>query len=168
VLEGFDLFATDPGTTFVDLGPVTLLPDPVQLQGVPFGPGGTDTIVQRLTTADVSFVGASELVDIELVALHLESVQPVELAPAQFYHLDVFAGSEFDVPQQQGLMRINRDHEHGGTFGAELPVDAQLVFTNIDNPTDVLEFQFSDVFVSNSVWSTEAGAGDPRIVDPQL
>ena len=61
---GFDLFMTDTDTTTVvlDLSQVPGAPSgppiTVQLEGVPFGPGGADTIVERLGGADLSGTGA--------------------------------------------------------------------------------------------------------------
>ena len=48
IAPGFDLFETIP-ITEVDLGPEIGI---VQLEGVPIGPGNTDTIVERLQGID--------------------------------------------------------------------------------------------------------------------
>lgn len=81
---GFDLFSTGPGA-FVDLSAVGLPPN-VGLKGVPLGGGlglgNTDTIVERKQGIDpFDPPGGLGTVDIELVALHLTSVAPVDLTP---------------------------------------------------------------------------------------
>ncbi len=173
---GFDLFMTDPGSTFVDL-PLDFFGGPagqflqVQLEGNPFFPGGVDTIVERLEPADVQNVGEFATVEIELVALQLQSVQPVDIQGTLF-DVQVIGGSNSGIPQQPGQMTINREHEFGGTFNSELPVQAELTFTEVGNPTNQFQVPFQDLFVLDPLnlgsWAIEPAAGDPRLVDPTL
>ena len=69
---GYDLFETSPGAQ-VDMTAYGL--GIVPLKGVAMGPGSTDTIVERKPP------GGLGIVDIELVALHLKSIDPVDLTP---------------------------------------------------------------------------------------
>ena len=88
IAPGFDLYVTDPDTTFVDFGPSPIPADffcpgsnpfvgIVPLQGVPLTPfipglGDTDTIVERLDGIDPFDVPTGvDTIDIELVALSL-------------------------------------------------------------------------------------------------
>jgi hypothetical protein len=83
---GFDLFHTLPGT-YVPLPGI----GNVDLEGVPIGPGNTDTIVQRKTGLPDFATG---LIDIELVALFLKSVDPIlDLGPLN----PLFAGQSADL-----------------------------------------------------------------------
>jgi hypothetical protein len=77
ILPGFDYFATPPGGAFVDLGG-----GPIPLQGVPlpnFALGLTDTVVARMDPGPPA--GGTGIIDIELVALHLRSVNPIDVDP---------------------------------------------------------------------------------------
>lgn len=82
---GFILFHTVPvSSIFIDVIPN---PQTIQFEGNPFGSfdfgagpvfvGDTDTIVERIQLADLS--GGSATIDIELVALSLVSIAPVDL-----------------------------------------------------------------------------------------
>ena len=75
---GFDYFTTPPGGAFVDLGM-----GPIPLQGIPLpnmALGLTDTVVARMDPGPPE--GGTGLIDIELVALHLRSVAPVDFDPS--------------------------------------------------------------------------------------
>jgi hypothetical protein len=77
---GFDYFHTPAGGASVDLG---LEGGPISLEGVPlpnFNLGLTDTVVARKDPGPAE--GATDTIDIELVALHLKSVAPVDFDPS--------------------------------------------------------------------------------------
>lgn len=77
ILPGFDYFLTPAGGAAVDLGF-----GPIPLEGVPLPNmtlGLTDTVVARMDPGPPE--GGTGLIDIELVALHLKSVAPVDLTP---------------------------------------------------------------------------------------
>ena len=76
VLLGSDYLHTVDGTSFMG----------VPFQGVPIGPGNTDTIVRRLRDAPLAGVGSSAIVPIELVALNLVSVVPIDLGAGPGFH----------------------------------------------------------------------------------
>jgi hypothetical protein len=78
ILPGFDYFTTPPGGAFVDLGM-----GPIPLVGVPLpnmSLGVTDTVVARMDPGPPE--GGTGIIDIELVALHLRSVAPIDLDPS--------------------------------------------------------------------------------------
>jgi len=154
VQEGFDLFMTTQ-TTFVDLssfnipgvGIVPLEGDDSLIEP------GIDTIVERLDPAGVPDVGNSMTVDIELVALSLVSVDPVDIG-GDLFDIHVIGGFEFGIDQMLGSMEINRDVANGGSFSAILPVAAEIEFIEVGNPSNVEgPFPFADTFRSNGVWS---------------
>lgn len=116
VEPGFDLFATQPGTTFMG----------APFQGVPLGTfnfggtigvkpvGDTDTIVQRLAPASAPTPpGGSSTIPIELVSLSLVSVNPINLgAGTNFYYITL--QSQRGGPTSPGQMAINFDSGNGG------------------------------------------------------
>jgi hypothetical protein len=128
---GFDLFATDSASTFVELdfdGPGGLSPVPVQLEGNPLGTAGgsgplwdTDTIVERKPPGLSPFnVGDTGVIDIELVALSLRSVDPVDIGGTLF-DLDVISGSLLGEPANPlGSMTVNHSDPNGGTFSSAI------------------------------------------------
>jgi hypothetical protein len=94
---GFDFFNTPPGGAFVDLGM-----GPIPLEGVPlpnFALGLTDTVVSRMDPGPPD--GGTGIVPIELVALHLKSVAPIDPdgpggpAPTGDLHITIDASDRF-------------------------------------------------------------------------
>jgi len=164
VTAGYDLLETDPGTTFTDLsipggtlfGPGS---DPVServfLRGNPidsFDPDGiggnppfggllpTDTIVRRTAIAGPVY---PDTIPIEIVALHLVSVQPIVVTGVgpgfpQTWNvsvdIDVDGAGNVQPPQVLGTMTLRHEGPNGGTFDSQLPVQAQLTFTRVDAP----------------------------------
>ncbi len=134
---GHDLFVTSPGAT-VDLSSFGLGSIPVE--GVPIGPNPfgsdlADTIVERIQGIDpfnqCPTPPCSDTIDIEIVALQLKSVDPVDLSPLGGPFVGVFAdlwatinlgGVIPQIPQYSvlqpsiGQMTINHDDPGGGTF----------------------------------------------------
>ena len=120
VSEGFDLFQTIDGTQF----------DGVDFEGVPLGEfdfGGTigskntgnaDTIVQRLGPASVVAAGQTVVIDIELVALQLRSVAPVDWGAGLDFHYVTLDENSASL----GTMAITFDDMEGGTFDAAFTV----------------------------------------------
>ena len=156
---GNDLFATLPGT-FVDLGgPIGVVP----LMGNPFGPGDTDTVVKRLTGTSPTFgVGDTETIDIELVALSLRSVAPVDIGGTLF-DLDIFSGALAGEPANPlGQMTINHSDPNGGTFITNfLPINYRAIFTEDGNSLNTFDILGNILFVdTQGVWSHTPGPGD--------
>jgi len=89
-LPGFDGFETpDDGTSSVDLSGFGL--GTVPLEGVELGngAGNADTVVARKQSGPGD--GVTSIIDIELVALHLQSIDPVDLSPLGGPFVGVFS-----------------------------------------------------------------------------
>ena len=109
---GFNLFETFPGSNFFFGAPV---PNPqfVDFEGNPVGPfdfgsgpvftGNTDTIVERIQPADLG--AGSDTIDIEIVALSLVSVSPVDLGFGAGFE-DIFITLNTSSPTLQSTMTI--------------------------------------------------------------
>ena len=141
---GSDLWVTPPGLSHQDFSG-TPLPVPgfdpfagmMFFEGVPIDTlrfGQTDTIVNRLQEANPS--GGSATVDIEMVALSLQSVEPIALTAAgvdSFF--DVFVDLSV-APHEIGSMTMDQIGPEGGTFDATLPVKPRFTFTPVDGIGD--------------------------------
>ncbi len=142
ILPGFDLLATPAGGANLDLGLLDPALPMVQMEGNPFGPGNTDTIVERKTGLDDGQVG---LIDVEIVALSLKSVAPIVIpinlfdptAPEGavdffdvFVTLDAFQGSVGQLEVHTHDDTLGPDG--GGTFDSffDVFVDVRLVGQN--------------------------------------
>lgn len=150
IAEGIDLFITDPAQTFEDLSDLSSLcpgcavtGDPIiQLEGIPLGmspvcPGEdlglTDTIIRRLESTPPLFPEENAIVQIEIVELHLQSVEPFEVnceGELQNWMLDITVQPGTTPP---GQMQIFKVHPNGGHFDSLLPVVPHLTFTRVDD-----------------------------------
>jgi hypothetical protein len=144
VLPGFDLWKTQPGSvaTFA-AAPIPadfFAPgsDPFMgfapLQGVPSGPGLADTIVRRTGTLPDMTPGT---IPIEIVALSLVSSQPIIVTGSggpTMWNLEVILPPM--TTQSPGNMNVVHTDPGGGTFSANLPVQARFTFTEVSNPTN--------------------------------
>lgn len=142
ILPGFDLFETaDPTRSTIthSLGPIT-----VDFRGVPFpavnGLGTTDTIVRRTGSALPLPPGGTGTVDIELVALHLVSVNPITISSLGTFdvHATINQGGIIaGLPQPDSLLpslgtltiSSHNDALQGGTFDSVLNVNANIILT---------------------------------------
>lgn len=149
---GFDLFETDPAHTAFDFqGTATTIPpgffdpgsDPftghVVFGGVPLetfdgkSVGDADTIVRRLQPANPA---PDAFVPIELVALHLQSVQPITVTynNGQNPQLwDVGATLSEQRPSQGQILIHQPGTGDGGTFDSQLQVVPLLVFMRLSD-----------------------------------
>ena len=131
VHAGFDLFMTEPPASF----PFTGVPNPqtVDFEGDPlgcfdFGAGcvnteQTDTIVERLQTT-IDFTGSSDTIDIEIVALSLVSINPVDVFGNGSE--DLFITLNTSSPSTQSTMTI---FDGGGVLGSEGTFNSELNFS---------------------------------------
>ena len=147
---GIDLWTTPPGSSFDNHFSTNPIPadffdpgsDPftgnVTLGGDPLGTapsgilGPTDAIVRRNDTASLPAPGATDVIDIEIVALSLTSTQPIVVTynGGQNPELwDVRVTLSSAAPQQPGQMTINKECCNGGTFESTLPVTPKFIFT---------------------------------------
>ncbi len=153
VQPGIDLFTTPNGGSSEDFG---CLPIPagffnpgslpftgsVNYQGQPLSPssplGVTDTIVQRQGTINLGGLGSSTSVPIEIVALSLQSVQPITVnytsGPDEHWNVHVCLSDV--VPQPAGVMQVTKNNcvNEGGTFNSQLPVCPKLIFDRVEAP----------------------------------
>jgi hypothetical protein len=131
----------------------------VNFEGLPFGPGYTDTIVQRNEEANLSL--GPDTIEVEIVALSLKSVNPVVInfpligVPIPF---DIFVTLNNSI-LSGGQMTITGD-ENGGEF--ESTFNSNVVFSFIDTlclgiKTDS-EFR-SDSFTNEGSWGTAQVGG---------
>lgn len=113
ILLGSDYLMTADGI-FFDFGPGI---GPVPFKGMPIGPGLTDTIVQRQEDAILGppYVGNSDTIPIELVALSLMSVNPVNVSGSFF---DVLVGLTPGT-RSTGSMTVNHEFPDNGTPAPE-------------------------------------------------
>ncbi|HDZ20421.1 hypothetical protein LCGC14_0161810 [marine sediment metagenome] len=114
VAPGWDLFVTQPGSTFMGY----------EWEGVPLGVfdfGGTigvqptddvDTIMERIDPATVLGPSQTATIDIELVALQLQSIAPIDLGAGLDFH---FVTLQPGNPST-GTMDITFDSGDGGMF----------------------------------------------------
>ena len=147
IFPGFDLFASQPGTSATFTTPFGDVD--VQFKGVPLGPNGeTDTIVRRHAGSGLPMgIGDEVTVPIEIVALNLVSVAPVQIGGSMF---NVTATA---LPSFTGSMTITKDSANGGTFDSMLPVIAKVTFTEVGNPSNMFMDQIFKQFNGHGVWS---------------
>lgn len=117
----FDFTGFLPDVTFVDF------------EGLPVGPGDTDTIVQRLGVAEFPFEGVNlwpgdptpgteTTIDIELVALSLTSIDPVNVGGELF---DVFVTQD-PVNRSLGEMTLQHQWADSGNSNPEGTFDSVI------------------------------------------
>ena len=96
--------------------------------------GGIDTVVRRLdSTIDLDPPPTTDTIDIELVALHLKSIDPIDIITAgQPESWDVEVGlSGEPLPIPPGEMTITKTHPNGGTFFSTFWVQPLFTFTRV-------------------------------------
>jgi hypothetical protein len=116
VHAGYDLFAAGPGTSFPGLG---------ELEGVPFNSfnfsaglvpvGNTDTVVQRLSDVSVMAVGDTEMTQLEMVALQLRTVGPIDFGNFGVDSYFVTLQSARGGPATMGSLSITFLSQENGT-----------------------------------------------------
>ena len=156
VALGSDYLHTEPGT-FFDFGPgIGVVP----LMGKPIGPADTDTIVHRLADAAVTPGGPGATIPIELVALSLESVAPVNIGGSFF---DVFVTLDpSHLGDDTGMMTIQENPAGtGGTFTSFFDVFFEVDFTPVGGGPVVKVFNSLTLSNSDAPWVATV---DPRFV----
>ena len=145
---GFDLFATAPSPpnplSFVEIDPGQG-PIVIPLEGNPFGPGDTDTIVERRNGTVLPNDGDSGFIEIEMIALSLRSIEPVDVSGSLF-DVEIISGSLMGEPANQiGQMQVTRTSPQGGIIDLiSLPISFHVTFTNVIDP--LIQFDvFGDV-----------------------
>ncbi len=135
ILPGWDLLETLPGTSFMGQ-PFQGVPIGTYDFGGTIGPkavGTTDTIVQRLGTASVLLPPGADTIPIELVALNLVSVNPIDLgAGLNFYYVTL--QSERGGPASPGQMTVHVADANGGTFDSFFDVFFDIRLGALNGP----------------------------------
>ena len=134
ISAGWDLLKTQPGTQF--WFPTIPNPQVIDLEGLPIGTidlgsgpidvGATDTIIERVSDADIDTF--PDVIDIEIVALSLQSVAPVDLGFGAGFE-DIFITLNTSSPSIQSQMTITDagEGEPHGTFDSVLNFSFDLV-----------------------------------------
>lgn len=156
---GFDIFATPndqaPGAT-LKLG--TGVDDSIaQLKGIessPFYPTipnkDGDTIVER---GDFVPAGPNGTIDVEMVALSLVSVEPVDIGGTLY---DVLVLLDPSTPSRgQYYITSHDDRLGGGEFNSFFDIFLEVTLTEVGNPRNVMTRLLDDVIrtTSNAPWS---------------
>jgi hypothetical protein len=144
---GFDLYHTPMGTLEL---PLPIPPDFFDPGSAPFsgvimlgGAPGVDTIVQRLAGLSPLEVGGSPgTIPIEIVALHLVSIQPIQVIypsmPTMPQFWDVFVDLMPPPNSIPGTMMVHHQTANGGTFDmSDLDINVRLTFKEHGNPSHV-------------------------------
>ena len=140
ISPGFDSLTTPDGTAFIDLGAFGLGPIIVPLEGDPIpGEGDADTIVERkIGLGD----GETGTIDIELVALSLRSVDPVNIDLSAFGGpdsiFDIFLTLD-DLQNSLGEMDIVTHELGGGTFSSFFDVYFEITLEDINSSFSITQ-----------------------------
>ncbi len=177
VLAGYDLFVTPPPLQGTSAWNFAVLPLPadffdpgsdpfsgvIQLQGQPLssppGLAPTDTIVRRLNDAVLPGAPSSDVVPIEIVALHLVSCNPITvtygLGSPELWDVSVTLPSP-----APGSMQINHTVSDGGTFTSSLFVQPLFTFTRHGDLAQRTANRNENITQASSVqWSHTAPTG---------
>jgi hypothetical protein len=160
VAAGYDLFQTEPGTSFMG----------VDFTGVPlvsynFGgtvgiqlTGPTDTIIQRPSNVTVGAVGDSGTTKLMVDALQLMSTTKTNVfdpaLAANFYYITLHSPNAGD--QNTGTMTITFNSTGGGTFTSSLDVNFDIHYGSITGA----------VVATTELTLTNSGASWGRIPAP--
>jgi hypothetical protein len=106
--------------------------------------------VERLETAVLPTIGSSDVIAVQMLALRLVAVEPIEVTygglDPELWDLEVALSSLGDQPV--GEMVITLEYDNGGTYSSYLPVETRLVFTRQSDlvqaimdpgPADIME-----------------------------
>jgi len=167
IFPGYDYLTTPAGTATLDLTPFSLGIVPLGSHGIQGTT--TDTIVRRY---DGLPDGGTGPIDVEIVALSLRSVSPVSIGPSFF---DVFVVIDASglwsvdpppqpLPPSSGVLTVTSHVGDGGTFDSFFDVFADIVFTEVGNPSNTFHQQAPPVHITStgSTW-THSLAIDPSM-----
>lgn len=115
----------------------------------PSGPlGDTDTVVRRLNPAALPFAGCTDTVPIEIVALSLQSVNPITVtgSPSSGFtdsFFDVFVAID-PLRLSGGNMDITRTNS--GSFDSFFDIWTEITFQEVGNPSNTFVLNWGDLF----------------------
>lgn len=159
VLAGYDLFETESD---VELDLLGLFPDctpTVTLIGVPTGPGSTDTIVQRLADTPILFPGEAATIPIEIIALNLQSIEPIQCATQPDVFFDVFVTIVPSAPNF-GAMTIIHSHPNGGNFDSFFDVFTEITLVPVDSTEPPVQIVIPIQIQALGLWSFNPAPGN--------
>ncbi|MGB0715326.1 MAG: trypsin-like serine peptidase [Phycisphaerae bacterium] len=140
----------------------------IGFRGLWVGPGDTSTVIQRLQDPFLPVVPSSDIVPIEMVELHLTSLDPITVQYSDGQEPTLWRVQvELDTQQPSvGDMQITRDQPNGGTFLSSIEV--RPVFTFTDTRTGiVLSLPLQD-FGGSLILQTPAPVPWVQQVSPEL
>lgn len=132
----------------------------VSLKGKPLSSqlGTIDTLLER---GPVTLNGGTGTGTLRIVALSLESENPVQLQDGRAYRLNLTLSG---TPSGTGWITLTKTNGDGGTFSSSFPVLPKLTFTNVSNPANVVNVDCASggcpnltMSSSNSAWVTKFG-----------
>jgi len=179
--SGYDLFSTK-GDSFIAVdfdGPGGFDPIPVPVAGRPIDETlyDTDTIIQRKDGADPFNVGDEVIIPLEVVAMSLQSLHPVQFN-GTFYDMTFLSGSLLSDPlspfftqdtvpnNPDGSGTIKKLDTAGGTFSSFFDVFFEIELKDINDPsnTDKILEQYK-LFIEQAPWVETPGHTYPSIPD---
>ncbi|WP_165252205.1 hypothetical protein [Paludisphaera soli] len=151
VEDGYDLFASGPGTNFPGLGPLVGVPLATYDFGDgngPVGIGNTDTIVHRLDAVTVPAIGDTGTTRLEMLALQLATANPVNFGGFGLDTYYITLQSARGGPATLGSMDITFTSLEGGTFSSFFDVFFDIRIGALDGAivlSDSLRLTSTDV-----------------------
>jgi len=158
VEKGWDCFETIQPTYFMD---PNYRFEGVPLESFDFGgiigvqnTGTADAIVQRMDSASVPNAPATaDPIDIELIALQLVSVDPVDFGAGLDYH---YITLQTGMPST-GQMTITFNNENSGTFDSFIDVHFDMRIGALNGP--IIMSQVLQLFSNDVAWDRTAPPG---------
>ena len=115
--------------------------------------GPANTIIQRLGDFTLDGPGDTEEVDIELIALSLVSVDPIEVSygsgPSEFWDVEVQVPSSQTQPT--GTMQIQQTTALGGVIDFTLSVLVDVYFINTANTNELRHTVLTLLFIGTQI-----------------
>ncbi len=172
--RSFDLSLKELPVTVIDTGFFGPGSDPyacpIEFVGCPLKTtppdslGETDALIERLDTAFVPDCPSSDTVDIMIRALCLVSAEPITVTYDEGAWFELWQARvclSKVVPQDTGMMIINRKCVDGGTFNTVLPVTVRYIFERVDPPpvdTPLVLDSLTVTLEAEGYWMFEAPA----------
>ena len=104
-----------------------------------FGP--TDLIIERLDTLDMPSAGDGDVVPIELVALSLQSCEPIQVTygggTVEFWQVFVTLSDDAGTT---GQLSATKECLDGGTFDLQYQFNPKITFINLESPSSIEVF----------------------------